>query len=132
MTVHVARGGEIIGEFDESTFQQKVFAGEIRPDDNYWVEGFAEWKSVSAYRITSKTVRMNVAPPPQEMTDQWRTGDRATAAADKLCANCGYVGRPRPASFLQIFSRSPICPKCGARDMIPVSSLVAQRFLAQP
>jgi hypothetical protein len=132
MTVHVARAGEIIGEFDESTFQQKVFAGEIRPDDNYWVDGFADWKSVSQYRITSKTVRMNLAPPPQEVTDHWRTGDAPTAPADKLCANCGYVGSPRPASFWQFFSRSTVCPKCGARDIIPVSSLVAQRFLAQP
>jgi hypothetical protein len=132
MTVHVARAGEIIGEFDESTFQQKVFAGEIRPDDNYWVEGFADWKSVSQYRITSKTVRMNLAPPPQEVTDHWLTGDRPAAPADKLCANCGHVGSPRSASFWQIFSRSTVCPKCGARDMIPVGSLVAQRFLAQP
>jgi hypothetical protein len=132
MTVHVARAGEIIGEFDESTFQQKVFAGEIRPDDNYWVDGFADWKSVSQYRITSKTVRMNLAPPLQEVTDDWRTGDRPTAPADKLCANCGYVGGPRSPSFWQIFSRSPVCPKCGVRNMIPVSSLVAQRFLAQP
>jgi hypothetical protein len=65
MIVHVARAGEIIGEFDEPTFQGKVFAGEIWPEDHYWVEGFADWKSVSQYRITAKTVRMTQAAPPQ-------------------------------------------------------------------
>jgi GYF domain 2 len=63
MTFHVARGGEITGEFNESTFQEKVFAGEIRPEDHYWTEGFADWRLVSQYRITAKTVRMSAVPP---------------------------------------------------------------------
>src|SRR6266576_1309721 len=61
MIVHVARAGEIVGEFDEPTFQERIFAGEIRPEDHYWAEGFADWKSVSQYRIAAKTVRMGVA-----------------------------------------------------------------------
>jgi GYF domain 2 len=131
MIVHVARGGEIIGEFDEPTFQGKVFAGEIRPEDHYWVEGLADWKAVSQYRITAKTVRMSMAPPPPQTVNDSRTGERQTAPGDKLCSNCGNIGRPRPASFWSVFSRSVVCPSCGARDLIPVDSVVAQRFLAQ-
>jgi GYF domain 2 len=131
MIVHVARAGEIIGEFDEPTFQGKVSAGEIRPEDHYWVEGFADWKSVAQYRITPKTVRLSMAPPPLQMANDSRTNQRQTAPGDKLCSNCGQVGHPRPVSFWSAFSRSVVCPKCGARDMIPLNSLVAQRFLAQ-
>lgn len=131
MVVHVARAGEIIGEFDEPTFQEKVFAGEIRPDDHYWAEGFADWKPVSHYRITAKTVRMSVASPPQQPGSDWHTGDRPAPTGDKLCANCGYVGQPRAVAFWQVFSRPVSCPKCGARNMIPINSLVAQRFLGQ-
>jgi GYF domain 2 len=128
MIVHVARQGEMIGQFDEPTFQAKVFAGEIHPDDHYWVEGFADWKSVSQYRITTKTVRMNLAPPP---TASEPLADRSAVPGEKLCCNCGYVGHPRTASKWQVFSRPNMCPKCGARDIIPLDSLVAQRFLAQ-
>ena len=128
MIVHVARAGEIVGEFDEPTFQEKIFAGEIRPEDHYWAEGFADWKSVSQYRIAAKTVRMSVTPP--ELERPQVRGDTA-APNDKLCANCGYVGRPRTAGFWAFFARAATCPECGGQNMIPVSSLVAQRFLAQ-
>jgi hypothetical protein len=127
MIVHVARAGEIIGEFNESTFQEKIFAGEIRPDDHYWAEGFAEWKSVSQYRITAQTVRMSALPPTRPAT----SATLSVRSGDKLCSNCGYLGRPRDVSFWRLFSQSAACPKCGAPNMIPATSLVAQRFLEQ-
>jgi GYF domain 2 len=64
MIFHVAREGEVIGEFSESTFQEKIFAGEIRPGDHYWTEGLPDWRLVSQYRILAKTVRMSAEPPP--------------------------------------------------------------------
>ena len=126
MIVHVARAGEVIGQFDEPTFQEKIFSGEIRPEDHYWVEGLADWKAVSQYRVTAKTVRMSVVPPEQPATHT-----HAAAPGDKLCSNCGYIGAPRSASAWLGFSRSATCPNCGAPDMIPLDSLVAQRFLGQ-
>jgi hypothetical protein len=131
MIVHVARAGEVIGQFDEPTFQTKISSGEIRPDDYYWVEGFADWKAVSQYRVTAKTVRLSVAPPPQQPGEYGWTAERPITAGDKLCANCGYVGAPRSGSRWQLFSQPLTCPKCGSREMISVNSLVAQCFLAQ-
>jgi len=64
MIFHVAREGEVIGEFSESTFQEKIFAGEIRPGDHYWTEGLPDWRLVSQYRILAKTVRMSAELPP--------------------------------------------------------------------
>jgi GYF domain 2 len=131
MIVHVARGGEIIGEFDEPTFQGKVFAGEIRPEDHYWVEGLADWKAVSQYRIAAKTLRMSMATPPLQAANDLRMAERQMTPGEKLCSNCGNIGRPRPASFWSVFSGSVVCPNCGGRDLIPVDSVVAQRYLSQ-
>ena len=64
MIFHVAREGEVVGEFSESTFQEKIFAGEILPGDYYWTEGLPDWRLVSQYRILAKTVRMSAEPPP--------------------------------------------------------------------
>lgn len=64
MIFHVAREGEVIGEFSESTFQEKIFAGVIQPGDHYWTEGLPDWRLVSQYRILAKTVRMSAEPPP--------------------------------------------------------------------
>jgi hypothetical protein len=64
MIFHVVREGEVIGEFSESAFQEKIFAGEIRPGDHYWTEGLPDWRLVSQYRILAKTVRMSAEPPP--------------------------------------------------------------------
>jgi len=55
MRFHVAREGAVLGEFDERIFRNKVFAGEIRPNDLYWREGFREWRPVSEFRVARKT-----------------------------------------------------------------------------
>lgn len=55
MNFHVARNGEIIGEFNEQDFRDKVFRGEVRPDDYYWTEGMADWQSVAEYRSGART-----------------------------------------------------------------------------
>lgn len=55
MTIHVARNGEIIGEFTEENFRDKVFRGEVRSDDHYWTAGMADWESVAAYRASART-----------------------------------------------------------------------------
>jgi len=35
MKFHVAREGAVMGEFEEQIFRNKVFSGEIRPNDFY-------------------------------------------------------------------------------------------------
>jgi predicted RNA-binding Zn-ribbon protein involved in translation (DUF1610 family) len=132
MIFHVARAGEVIGEFSESAFQEKVFAGEIRPEDHYWTEGLADWRPVSQYRIAAKTVRMSPVLPPiaaKSETQLESVRSRQPRSDNKLCSNCGYVGPPRAVSRWRLFVRSATCPKCGSPNMIPVNSLVAQRFL---
>jgi hypothetical protein len=55
MRFHVAREGAVLGEFEEQMFRNKVFSGEIRPNDLYWTAGFANWRPVSEFRVARKT-----------------------------------------------------------------------------
>jgi hypothetical protein len=52
---HVAREDAVMGEFEEQIFRNKVFSGEIRPNDLYWTAGFADWRPVSEFRVARKT-----------------------------------------------------------------------------
>lgn len=130
MIFHVARAGEVVGEFSEPVFQSKVFAGEILPDDHYWTEGLADWRPVSQYRIAAKTVRMKSAPVPTPETNPQPPMAWSPKSDDKLCWNCGFAGQPKTGALLPFASRAT-CPKCGTAGMIPINSLVAQRFLSQ-
>jgi len=51
----VAREGAVMGEFEEQLFRNKVFSGEIRPNDLYWTVGFTDWRPVSEFRVARKT-----------------------------------------------------------------------------
>lgn len=51
----MARDGAVLGEFEEQTFRNKVFSGEITPTDFYWRAGFDDWRPVSEFRIARKT-----------------------------------------------------------------------------
>jgi GYF domain 2 len=55
MRFHVAREGAVLGEFEEQLFRNKVFSGEILPNDLYWTAGFANWRPVSEFRVARKT-----------------------------------------------------------------------------
>ena len=55
MRFHVAREGAVLGEFEEQIFRNKVFSGEIRPNDLYWTAGFDDWRPVSEFRVARKT-----------------------------------------------------------------------------
>jgi hypothetical protein len=58
MRFHVAREGAVVGEFEEQTFRNKVFSGEIIPTDSYWRVGFSEWRPVSEFRVARKTEKI--------------------------------------------------------------------------
>ncbi len=51
----MAREGAVMGEFEEQIFRNKVFSGEIRPSDWYWIPGFGDWRPVSEFRVARKT-----------------------------------------------------------------------------
>src|SRR5438132_688665 len=55
MRFHVAREGAVMGEFEEQIFRNKVFSGEISPNDLYWTAGFSDWRPVSEFRVARKT-----------------------------------------------------------------------------
>src|SRR5947207_15441589 len=55
MKFHVAREGDLVGEFEEQIFRNKVLSGEIRPNDLYWTAGFTDWRPVSEFRVARKT-----------------------------------------------------------------------------
>jgi GYF domain 2 len=68
MRFHVARDGAVLGEFEEQTFRNKVFSGEITPTDFYWRPGFDDWRPVSEFRVARKTdmivLEARTASPP--------------------------------------------------------------------
>lgn len=68
MRFHVARNGAVLGEFEEQTFRNKVFSGEITPTDFFWRPGFDDWRPVSAFRVARKTdvivLESRLAAPP--------------------------------------------------------------------
>lgn len=51
MAIHVGRDGAIIGEFDEDVFRNKIFSGELLPDDVFWQPELKEWLPISSYRV---------------------------------------------------------------------------------
>lgn len=53
----IARDGNVIGEYDESTIARLLAAGTIRLDDFGWTSGMSDWKKLSDLGFV-------VAPPP--------------------------------------------------------------------
>jgi hypothetical protein len=64
MKFHVAREGAVMREFEEQIFRNKVFSGEIRPNDLYWTAGFTGWRPVSEFRVARKPNRSCWIPAP--------------------------------------------------------------------
>ena len=85
MRFHVAREGAVLGEFEEQLFRNKVFSGEIRPNDLYWTAGFADWRPVSEFRVARKTepilLDSGSAVPPAIQTK----GQRSAPAIALIC-----------------------------------------------
>ena len=83
MKFHVAREGAVLGEFEEQLFRNKVFSGEIRPNDLYWTAGFTDWRPVSEFRVARKTEPIvldaaSAVPPGNSKTaSAFGAGDRA-------------------------------------------------------
>ncbi len=61
---HVARDGEVIGQFEEAEFASRVRRIEIRSTDYYFVEGMAEWRPVYEYR---PSVALPATPTPESV-----------------------------------------------------------------
>ena len=90
MRFHVAREGAVMGEFEEQIFRNKVFSGEIRPNDFYWIAGFSDWRPVSEFRVARKTepilLDTGSAVPPAI-----RKGRQRSATAIALICICALV-----------------------------------------
>jgi hypothetical protein len=90
MRFHVARKGAVLGEFDEQIFRNKVFSGEIRPNDWYWTAGFTDWRPVSEFRVARKTepivLDAGSAVPPAFQ----KQGQRSAPAIALICI-CALV-----------------------------------------
>ena len=85
MRFHVAREGAVLGEFEEQIFRNKVFSGEIRPNDWYWTAGFTGWRPVTEFRVARKTepivLDAGSAGPPAIQ----RQGQRSAPAIALIC-----------------------------------------------
>jgi VIT1/CCC1 family predicted Fe2+/Mn2+ transporter len=104
MIFHVMRDGEALGDLEERDFREKIFSGEIQPEDYYWREGFGDWKLVSEYRAPAREkVVKPAAPPPlpaiasdiSQKIQRWGARNAEKAAENKeariggLCAVLG-------------------------------------------
>jgi len=90
MRFHVAREGPVLGEFEEQVFRNKVFSGEIRPNDWYWTAGFTDWRPVSEFRVARKTEAIvldagSAVPPAIQ-----KQGQRSAPAIALICV-CALV-----------------------------------------
>ena len=64
MVVHVCGSdGQSLGEFEEQTFIEHLFANKFPQDSYYWHEGMADWAPISQYRALAKTQRISFKPP---------------------------------------------------------------------
>ena len=90
MRFHVAREGAVLGEFEEQIFRNKVFSGEIRPNDWYWTAGFTDWRPVTEFRVARKTepivLDAGSAGPPAIQ----KQGQRSAPAIALICI-CALV-----------------------------------------
>ena len=79
-----------MGEFEEQIFRNKVFSGEIRPNDLYWTAGFPDWRPVNEFRVARKTepILLDTGPavPPAI-----RNAHQRSAPAIALICICGLV-----------------------------------------
>ena len=100
---HVAREGEIFGEFSAQEFRRQRSRGELKPTDHFWTEGMSGWKEVSEWQQPmAATVRMLPAPPtptpqrtmigPSQMESEPAT---KLSAWQRLKARRGGKRRPR-------------------------------------
>src|SRR4030095_1537890 len=85
MRFHVARDGAVMGEFEEQIFRNKVFSGEIRPSDWYWIPGFSDWRPVSGFRGARKTHQHALAGGPAAPAAIRKPRQRSAPAIALIC-----------------------------------------------
>ena len=47
MKVHIARNGEVLGEWTQTELYPLLRASEVFPGDYYWHEGMTEWRRLA-------------------------------------------------------------------------------------
>ena len=51
MSIHIARNGNALGEFEEDKIADAIKLGVLKPTDHYYADGMEEWKRL---RISTK------------------------------------------------------------------------------
>ncbi len=106
--IHVARGGEEIGQFDdERDILSGLRDGTLLMDDYYWCEGMSEWKHLSALEISQHALATTAQKdalkaaglPFNELTTKAQVSALFSAGKDgpataKQLALLGYLGQP--------------------------------------
>ncbi len=117
MRYHVARQGEVVGEFSADEFRARRESGAILPGDHYWTEGMEEWAEAKTWSPPmTATVKMTVAPPSEITPAQFPKVTAAIGPKDHLCLKCGQIGPPKAVFGFTIPGKR--CPKCGAAGMV--------------
>ncbi len=86
MIFHVARDGSEVGQFSEKEFRDKIFAGEIQPDNHYWTEGMDDWQLVSEYRSLPSRSGPPTLPPVPRVPEKKRRRTETPASIGGACA----------------------------------------------
>ena len=121
MIYHVARAGEMLGEFSAEDFGQKRASGGFLPNDHYWTDGMTEWAEVNTWSPPlAATVKMTIAPPSAMTAAEFPIAKQTVGPKDRVCPKCGHVGPPK--SFLGLTLPGHRCPKCGAAGMMASAS----------
>ncbi len=86
MIVHVARDGAEVGQFSEQEFRDKIFSGEIQPDNHYWTEGMDDWQLVSEYRSSPSLPGPPTLPPLPRVAEKKKRRTETPASIGGACA----------------------------------------------
>jgi hypothetical protein len=86
MVFHVARDGAEVGQFSEQEFRDKIFSGEIRPENHYWTQGMDDWQLVSEYRSSPSLPGPPTLPPLPQMPEKKKARTESPASIGGACA----------------------------------------------
>ena len=79
--VFVTRDGEKIDEYNKGEFTEKIYGGDVLTTDYYWIEGMEDWRPVSEYSVTMKTMKIEMDSPPPQSSAASPTTPAAEAGA---------------------------------------------------
>ena len=100
MQIHVARGGQQLGDFPEEEVRRRLASGELQPSDHGWAEGQTDWVVLSSFPglVTPPPIVPEAVPtttPPEGTVE--RVPQNPAPAQGMRTAGRGQIPNSSPA-----------------------------------